>query len=137
MDHQQLMNLICEEHDKKTEFYKELSIIAEKRDKLEFINQVVKKYNCDFDSARILCDFIIDKKPMPPTHLSQAQIAQINAKERARQTAPVPRCPMCGSTDIQKISDLSRASSILGFGILSKKIGKQWQCNNPKCKHLW
>lgn len=47
------------------------------------------------------------------------------------------KCPMCGSTNIQKISDFSRASSILGFGILSKKIGKQWQCNNPKCKHLW
>ena len=49
----------------------------------------------------------------------------------------LPKCPMCGSTNIQKISDLSRTSSILGFGILSKKIGKQWQCNNPKCKHLW
>ena len=49
----------------------------------------------------------------------------------------LPKCPMCGSTNIQKISDFSRASSIIGFGILSKKIGKQWQCNNPKCKHLW
>ena len=49
----------------------------------------------------------------------------------------IPKCPMCGSTNISKISTMSRATSIIGFGILSKKIGKQWQCNNPKCKHLW
>lgn len=48
-----------------------------------------------------------------------------------------PKCPMCGSTDISKISTLNRSASIMGLGILSKKIGKQWQCNNPKCKHLW
>lgn len=49
----------------------------------------------------------------------------------------LPKCPMCGSTDISKISTLNRSASIMGFGIFSKKIGKQWQCNNPKCKHLW
>ena len=57
--------------------------------------------------------------------------------EFEKYTSSLPKCPMCGSTNIQKISDFSRASSIIGFGILSKKIGKQWQCNNPKCKHLW
>lgn len=57
--------------------------------------------------------------------------------EFEKYTSSLPKCPMCGSTNIQKISDFNRASSIIGFGILSKKIGKQWQCNNPKCKHLW
>lgn len=53
------------------------------------------------------------------------------------QLQNIPKCPMCGSTNISKISTISRATSIIGFGILSKKIGKQWQCNNPKCKHMW
>lgn len=57
--------------------------------------------------------------------------------ENNKKNKYIPKCPMCGSTNIQKISDFSRATSIIGFGILSKKIGKQWQCNNPKCKHLW
>lgn len=39
-------------------------------------------------------------------------------------------CPYCNSTNTKKISTASRAGSILGFGILSKKIGKQWHCNN-------
>lgn len=60
-----------------------------------------------------------------------------NRARREKAEAFKPKCPMCGSTNISKISTLSRASSVIGFGILSKKIGKQWQCNNPKCKHMW
>lgn len=70
-------------------------------------------------------------------NMMQAQNFKQPSKTLNTQDPHLPKCPMCGSTNIQKISDLSRASSILGFGILSKKIGKQWQCNNPKCKHLW
>lgn len=70
-------------------------------------------------------------------NMTQAQNFKQPSKTLNIPDPHLPKCPMCGSTNIQKISDLSRASSILGFGILSKKIGKQWQCNNPKCKHLW
>lgn len=41
-------------------------------------------------------------------------------------------CPYCGSTNVRKISISSRAASTLAFGIMSKKIGKQWHCNNCK-----
>lgn len=49
-----------------------------------------------------------------------------------QQNPPKPQitCPYCNSTNTKKISTASRAGSILGFGILSKKIGKQWHCNN-------
>lgn len=77
-----------------------------------------------------ICDHIFTEK-----EISDFKIQQ-NAKQRAIQ-ASKPKCPMCGSTNISKISTFSRASSIVGFGILSKKIGKQWKCNNPKCKHMW
>lgn len=70
-------------------------------------------------------------------NMTQAQNFKQPSKTLNIPDPHLPKCPMCGSTNIQKISDFSRASSILGFGILSKKIGKQWQCNNPKCKHLW
>ena len=40
-------------------------------------------------------------------------------------------CPYCHSTDTQKISGMSRAGSIVVWGIFSKKLGKQWHCN--KC----
>lgn len=41
-------------------------------------------------------------------------------------------CPYCNSTNINKISAIKKSASIIGFGILSKKIGKQWHCNNCK-----
>lgn len=62
------------------------------------------------------------------SEFTQKQVSYINSK---------PKCPVCGSTNISKISTMNRATSIVGLGILSKKIGKQWKCNNPKCKHLW
>lgn len=44
----------------------------------------------------------------------------------------IPKCPTCGSTNIEKISFAKKAISIGGLGILSNKIGKQWHCNNCK-----
>lgn len=42
------------------------------------------------------------------------------------------RCPFCNSVNVNKISGTKKAMSIIGFGILSNKIGKQWHCNNCK-----
>ena len=41
-------------------------------------------------------------------------------------------CPYCNSTNVNKISGSKKAASIIGFGILSNKIGKQWHCNSCK-----
>ena len=71
-----------------------------------------------------------------PVEYNDKSIKQWKQKQQAIQ-ASKPKCPMCGSTNISKIGSLNRAASIAGFGILSRKIGKQWQCNNPKCRHLW
>ncbi|MCF2554418.1 ribosomal protein L7/L12 [Faecalicatena contorta] len=38
-------------------------------------------------------------------------------------------CPYCNSTNVNKISSTKKAASIIGLGILSNKIGKQWHCN--------
>ena len=40
------------------------------------------------------------------------------------------KCPYCHSNNTKKISGLSRFSSVGFFGLSSKKIGKQWHCNN-------
>lgn len=53
-------------------------------------------------------------------------------------TAPIPstpRCPHCGSTNIERISTLDRAISVEMVGLASGKIGKQYKCKN--CKHMW
>lgn len=42
-----------------------------------------------------------------------------------------PRCIYCSSTNIRKISGLSKAGSVVLFGIFALgKVGKQWHCNS-------
>lgn len=44
-------------------------------------------------------------------------------------------CPNCHSTNVKPISGGERAVSVLGLGILSKKIGKSYKCMD--CKYMW
>ena len=46
--------------------------------------------------------------------------------------SPTVTCPYCQSTNTKKISGTSRFMSTGIFGLASKKIGKQWHCNNCK-----
>ena len=41
-----------------------------------------------------------------------------------------PKCPICNSKNLKKITVTNRAVSIAIFGILSTKINKQWHCND-------
>ncbi len=54
---------------------------------------------------------------------------------KSQQTDNKPKCPTCGSTNIKKISTLNRAVSIGTLGLLSGKIGKNYECLN--CKAKW
>lgn len=47
----------------------------------------------------------------------------------------IPKCPTCSSTDIKKISGLSKIVSVSMWGIFSQKVHKQWHCNN--CDSEW
>ena len=46
-----------------------------------------------------------------------------------------PRCPTCGSTNIQKISLASKAVGGYMFGILSSNIRNTFKCNS--CGYKW
>ena len=41
-----------------------------------------------------------------------------------------PKCPICNSKNLKKISVANRAVNIAIFGVLSTKINKQWHCND-------
>lgn len=47
----------------------------------------------------------------------------------------VPKCPTCGSTNIEKISTLSKAAGAYMFGLLSKTARSQFKCKN--CGYKW
>ncbi len=50
-------------------------------------------------------------------------------------TTNVPKCPTCQSTNIKKVSGISKIGSVAMWGIFSQKVKKQWHCNN--CGSEW
>ena len=59
--------------------------------------------------------------------------AERNAK--IKQQENMPKCPVCGSKNVSKISTLNRGVSVATLGLASSKIGKQYECK--ACKHKW
>lgn len=55
---------------------------------------------------------------------------KLNHSGKQCLTKPQPKCIYCQSTNIKKISGTTRLLSTGLFGLGSKKIGKQWHCNN-------
>ena len=47
-----------------------------------------------------------------------------------KPSEPKITCPYCKSTNTKKIGVISRSVSIGLFGLGSKKINRQWHCNN-------
>lgn len=65
-------------------------------------------------------------------------LERMRASNRARREkveSSKPKCPHCQSTNIAKISGTERAMSVIGLGILSKKINKSFKCKN--CGYTW
>lgn len=44
----------------------------------------------------------------------------------------IPKCPICGSTNLKKLSAINRGLSFGVFGFASNKISKTYECQ--KCK---
>lgn len=87
---------------------------------IDWVDEPPKDHYCDepLVSREHLADLSIPKKIDPPI------------KESLFNTKPVIECPYCHSKDTKKISNLSKASSIVFFGIFALgKTSKQWHCN--------
>lgn len=132
MKFENVMKLIQDEAISQTPFYMELNVFAESKDKLGFINKLVDKFNCDFDSASIVCNYFIDGTPLPST-LSPAEIA--HNRQEAQDLLNKPKCPTCNSTNLKKISATSKVVNTAVFGLFGTKRFKQFHCNN--CGYEW
>ena len=75
-------------------------------DKEEDAVQHIKEvYDCEEELARQTFD-IFKSRISKPTPLMKAEV---EAYERACRNKNVPKCPTCGSTNIKKISSMSKA----------------------------
>ena len=57
---------------------------------------------------------------------------RINQHTIKQSTKHNIHCPYCHSTNVTKIGTVNRMVSTSMFGFASKKIGKQWHCDNCK-----
>lgn len=65
----------------------------------------------------------------------EAKAAHARAEAERLKQKNAPKCPMCNSTNIERITTMDRSVSIAMVGLASGKIGKQYKCKN--CKHMW
>ena len=112
---------------------KEFSKVGETKNKLKCIELLMEQYNCEFDEAREVMDFVLDGKPLPNPDLTPQQIAQANAQ--AQEWLNKPKCPTCGSTRVKKISTTSKVAGAAMFGLFSKTARSQFKCE--QCGYKW
>lgn len=93
--------------------------------------QLVEEYNMSLADASVLWEIIETTKQIPKEYNS-SQKNEYREKLNAIENKNIPKCPICQSTNIQKISGLSKEGSVAIWGIFSRKVHKQWHCNNCK-----
>lgn len=47
----------------------------------------------------------------------------------------IPKCPTCGSTNVNPISTTKKATGFILIGIFSSNFGKSYECRD--CKYKW
>ena len=96
----------------------------------EAINYIKDFFKCDEETAKDAFEIFKKKMGEPP---SQQQIAHANAVAREWQNKP--KCPICGSTNLSKITTTKKVMKIAAFGIFGMgDNGKTWKCNNCDSK---
>lgn len=85
-------------------------------------------------------DFFTNKNNTPQEKQNTNQTKndpKIEYKPISKPEQNIPRCPTCGCTNIKKLDSFDRGLSVFAWGLASSKIGKQFECLNPKCKYKW
>lgn len=93
---------------------------------IQIANSILAKYtDMKLDPTAVAHrESVIEQKKKNEEHQEQLR-QQANVPE-----SNLPKCPICGSMDIENISTLNRAVSTAMVGIASDKIGKQFKCKN-------
>lgn len=67
--------------------------------------------------------------------LAQFKSTTVQQESVKPQKQNVPKCPTCGSTKLSKVSAMSKAGSVIMWGLFSQKVKKTWHCGN--CGYEW
>ncbi len=65
----------------------------------------------------------------------QATLDMMRMEKQQAQRANVPKCPTCGSTNVERISTAQKAFGFALVGLFSSNLGKTMHCKN--CGYKW
>ena len=60
---------------------------------------------------------------------------RLRMEKQQTQRANIPKCPTCGSTNVEKISTAQKAFGFALVGLFSSNLGKTMHCRN--CGYKW
>lgn len=86
--------------------------------------------------CRKILNFKLDKNEI--TSIQFKNNTQSRYKDKLffqSQPQNIPKCPTCGSTNIEKISTVKKAFGFAMVGLLSSNFGKTMYCKN--CDYKW
>lgn len=89
----------------------------------------------DFNYNRELLDTMVElrKKDVVEYEIKMGELRNISQQKHAleEQNRKVPRCPICGSADLSRISEKGKTLNLMFGGIFgAEDLGKTWQCRN-------
>lgn len=101
---------------------------------VEEIDKLIKKIFEEYVKDNPLYDPQEEKISIEKEKQDSAEHARQCAIKRTAQKN-IPKCPTCGSTNVEKIGTLERGISVTAWGLFSSKVGKTMKCKN--CGYKW
>lgn len=108
--------------------YREAGIYHGEKRCLEYIQHLV---GCEEDIAKQIFDNHQDVLAVPDETPEQYEARHRAVEAEVLRSQNKPKCPICQSTNLSKISTATKAMKIAAFGIFGMgDNGKTWKCNN-------
>lgn len=102
----------------------ELQMVLDGVDKVKVVGKLRSK-DLTLKEAVKMYSILNDTKSVPS-----------NFEKEPEEVDTTPKCPTCQSTNLKKISALSKAGSVALWGVLAAgRTSKTWHCNN--CGNEW
>ena len=100
-----------------------------KGQKNKAIDYIIAKTGCNNNEA---VEVIEDMMHMTKLQSTKNVSYETEIKPQRHEEHNIPKCPTCGSSNIEIISMTSKITNTMLFGIFGNKRKKQFHCNNCK-----
>lgn len=95
---------------------------------------IQKSFNCDKETANLV--YIGFKEQFYYGGYGEDMTPEGSTEYNKEIVLNIPKCPICQSTNLKKISGWSKSMSTMVWGVFAAgRVSKTWHCNN--CDSEW